>query len=424
MAERYPEGMHGAIAAGLTELLGRPGGGAHRHPGPARARADRRGARRHRRPHLVGPRPPRRRRRRRGRRRSTSACSAGWACWCCTRRTSPRSSSELMGTTLLAAVAQLRRHRAGLERRRPSHPIAEGVPHPIVIDEQEMYGEYFDIPAPDELVFLSTLHRRRGVPLRLHLAARQGQGLLLLPRRPGLPRLPPPRHQAGAGQRRAVGAPRRRRATAPRPAVVNEPAPVLRRRQGAAVDEPRPWRRAAASCAPASSASAGPASSTWTPTTARPTSSSSRWPAWRPTRCRSSATSTASPRTSRFRDWQDLVARGEPRRRQHRHPDGAARADRRRRAGRGHPRAVARSRWPRTPTGAQTMVAAAEAQRPGARRLVQPPPARRRAGAEEDRRRRACSATSTTPRPAGCGARASRASAAGSPGGRPPAAVR
>jgi len=30
------------------------------------------------------------------------------------------------------------------------------VPHPIEIDEDEMYGEFFDIPAPDELVFLST----------------------------------------------------------------------------------------------------------------------------------------------------------------------------------------------------------------------------------------------------------------------------
>ncbi|HEX5859471.1 MAG TPA: ThuA domain-containing protein [Microbacterium sp.] len=38
----------------------------------------------------------------------------------------------------------------------PRHPIAEGVPHPIVIPEQEMYGEFFDIPAPDETVFLST----------------------------------------------------------------------------------------------------------------------------------------------------------------------------------------------------------------------------------------------------------------------------
>ncbi|HEY5847915.1 MAG TPA: ThuA domain-containing protein [Microlunatus sp.] len=38
----------------------------------------------------------------------------------------------------------------------PAHPIAAGVPQPIVIEEQEMYGEFFDIPAPDELIFLST----------------------------------------------------------------------------------------------------------------------------------------------------------------------------------------------------------------------------------------------------------------------------
>ncbi|RZS87579.1 trehalose utilization protein [Motilibacter rhizosphaerae] len=38
----------------------------------------------------------------------------------------------------------------------PTHPIAAGVPHPLVIDEDEMYGEFFDIPAPDELVFISS----------------------------------------------------------------------------------------------------------------------------------------------------------------------------------------------------------------------------------------------------------------------------
>ena len=38
----------------------------------------------------------------------------------------------------------------------PSHPIAQGVPHPIVIDAQEMYGEHFDIPEPEELVFISS----------------------------------------------------------------------------------------------------------------------------------------------------------------------------------------------------------------------------------------------------------------------------
>ncbi len=38
----------------------------------------------------------------------------------------------------------------------PTHPIAQGVPNPIVIEAQEMYGESFDIPAPDELVFISS----------------------------------------------------------------------------------------------------------------------------------------------------------------------------------------------------------------------------------------------------------------------------
>jgi trehalose utilization protein len=38
----------------------------------------------------------------------------------------------------------------------PTHPIAAGVPHPIEIPEDEVYGEFFDIPAPDELVFVSS----------------------------------------------------------------------------------------------------------------------------------------------------------------------------------------------------------------------------------------------------------------------------
>jgi trehalose utilization protein len=38
----------------------------------------------------------------------------------------------------------------------PAHPIAAGVAQPIVIDAHEMYGEHFDIPPPDELVFVSS----------------------------------------------------------------------------------------------------------------------------------------------------------------------------------------------------------------------------------------------------------------------------
>lgn len=39
---------------------------------------------------------------------------------------------------------------------KPTHPVAEGVPSPLVIPEQEMYGELFDIPDPDDLVFISS----------------------------------------------------------------------------------------------------------------------------------------------------------------------------------------------------------------------------------------------------------------------------
>ena len=38
----------------------------------------------------------------------------------------------------------------------PGHEIAEGVPPLFSIEAQEMYGEYFDIPQPDELVFISS----------------------------------------------------------------------------------------------------------------------------------------------------------------------------------------------------------------------------------------------------------------------------
>lgn len=37
----------------------------------------------------------------------------------------------------------------------PSHPICEGLPEYVEIPHEEMYGEYFWIPTPDELVFIS-----------------------------------------------------------------------------------------------------------------------------------------------------------------------------------------------------------------------------------------------------------------------------
>jgi trehalose utilization protein len=56
----------------------------------------------------------------------------------------------------------------------PAHPIAAGVPHPIVIEAHEMYGEHFDIPAPDELVFVSSF--AGGEVFRSGCCFRRGSG--------------------------------------------------------------------------------------------------------------------------------------------------------------------------------------------------------------------------------------------------------
>lgn len=37
----------------------------------------------------------------------------------------------------------------------PGHPIVAGTGEYIELDQEEMYGEHFDIPAPEELVFVS-----------------------------------------------------------------------------------------------------------------------------------------------------------------------------------------------------------------------------------------------------------------------------
>ncbi|GAA2804439.1 ThuA domain-containing protein [Saccharopolyspora taberi] len=58
----------------------------------------------------------------------------------------------------------------------PTHPIAEGVPSPLVIPEQETYGEFFDIPAPDELVFISSFSG--GEVFRSGVTFRRGKGRL------------------------------------------------------------------------------------------------------------------------------------------------------------------------------------------------------------------------------------------------------
>ena len=60
---------------------------------------------------------------------------------------------RLMGTT-----CSLRWHEVGEYERiaviDPAHPICQGVPLHFVINQEEMYGERFDIPTPDELLML------------------------------------------------------------------------------------------------------------------------------------------------------------------------------------------------------------------------------------------------------------------------------
>ncbi len=60
---------------------------------------------------------------------------------------------KLMGTS-----CTLKWREAGENERlwvvEPSHPIAEGIGEYIDIEQEEMYGERFDIPTPDELVFI------------------------------------------------------------------------------------------------------------------------------------------------------------------------------------------------------------------------------------------------------------------------------
>lgn len=61
---------------------------------------------------------------------------------------------KLMGTT-----CNLKWREIGEKERlwvvNPAHPIARGVADYIEIPHAEMYGEHFDIPQPDELVFVS-----------------------------------------------------------------------------------------------------------------------------------------------------------------------------------------------------------------------------------------------------------------------------
>jgi trehalose utilization protein len=56
----------------------------------------------------------------------------------------------------------------------PAHPIVQDVPNPIDIPQQEMYGEFFDVPTPDETVFISSF--TGGEVFRSGLTYKRGRG--------------------------------------------------------------------------------------------------------------------------------------------------------------------------------------------------------------------------------------------------------
>ena len=59
------------------------------------------------------------------------------------------------GHHLLPEAGARSARRSALWYVAPGHPIAEGLATYFEIPHTEMYGEFFDIPQPDELVFIS-----------------------------------------------------------------------------------------------------------------------------------------------------------------------------------------------------------------------------------------------------------------------------
>ncbi|UBV42656.1 ThuA domain-containing protein [Deinococcus taeanensis] len=103
----------------------------------------------------------------------------------------------------------------------PSHPIAQGVGEYLEIDQEEMYGEHFDIPAPDELVFVSWF--TGGEVFRSGCTFRRGSGKIFY-FRPGHETYPTYEH---AGVRQVIAnAVRWAAPTASAPRAFGESAPL------------------------------------------------------------------------------------------------------------------------------------------------------------------------------------------------------
>ena len=187
-----PRGMHARHRRGAAPARAstRP----HRDARRAGARPDRGGAGRDGRPDLVGPHGARRGGGRGGGAGAAARPRRHGAGRAPLRRTTRRSSSALMGTT-----CNLKWREAGEQERlwvvAPGHPIADGLGEHFDLEQEEMYGESFDIPAPDDAGLRQLVPGRRGLPQRLLLPSRARQDLLLPPRPRDLPDLPQPEIQ-------------------------------------------------------------------------------------------------------------------------------------------------------------------------------------------------------------------------------------
>ena len=77
----------------------------------------------------------------------------------------------------------------------PTHPIAQGIPAWVDIPEEEMYGEFFDIPKPDDVVFTGwfaggEVFRSECTYTRGQQNKKTGQNFLISAGTRGIPHLP------------------------------------------------------------------------------------------------------------------------------------------------------------------------------------------------------------------------------------------
>ncbi|MEF3309217.1 ThuA domain-containing protein [Paenibacillus sp. GYB004] len=80
---------------------------------------------------------------------------------------------KLMGTTC-SLIWRVADEKERLWVVNPGHPITQGIDRYFELEQEEMYGEFFDIPEPDELVFLSWF--QGGEVFRSGCTFRRGRG--------------------------------------------------------------------------------------------------------------------------------------------------------------------------------------------------------------------------------------------------------